>query len=147
MESVGADQNYFDLGGDSSLAVQLFARIEKTFHVKLPLATLFEAPTIEELARILQQEARAVEPSGWRPLVAIQPSGTRPALFCMHGAGGNVLIYRDLSRYLGAEQPFYGLQAQGLDGSCAPLTTIEEMAAARNSRPVLAPAIHKMAAP
>ncbi|HME13428.1 MAG TPA: thioesterase domain-containing protein [Candidatus Acidoferrum sp.] len=129
MESVGADQNYFDLGGDSSLAVQLFARIEKTFHVKLPLATLFEAPTIEELARILQQEARAVEPSGWRPLVAIQPSGTRPALFCMHGAGGNVLIYRDLSRYLGAEQPFYGLQAQGLDGSCAPLTTIEEMAA------------------
>src|SRR5271154_1423503 len=82
LESVGVDQNYFDLGGDSSLAVQLFARIDKTFHVKLPLATLFEAPTIEEMARILRPEAKAVaQPSstGWSPLVAIQPNGTRPA--------------------------------------------------------------------
>jgi len=127
VEAIGTDQNYFDLGGDSSLAVQLFARIEKTFQVKLPLATLFEAPTIEELARILRQEAPAS--SGWTPLVAIQPNGSRPIFFCLHGAGGNVLIYRDLARYLGPDQPFYGLQAQGLDGSCAPLTTIEEMAA------------------
>jgi thioesterase domain-containing protein/acyl carrier protein len=130
VESVGVDQNYFDLGGDSSLAVQLFARIDKTFHVKLPLATLFEAPTIEDLSRILEQEAVAPEPSsgGWNPLVAIQPNGNRPTLFCMHGAGGNVLIYRDLSRYLGPDQPFYGLQARGLDGHESPLATIEEMA-------------------
>jgi thioesterase domain-containing protein/acyl carrier protein len=127
VEPVGIDQNYFDLGGDSSLAVQMFARIENTFHVKLPLATLFEAPTIEELARILQQENTAS--FGWSPLVEIQADGPRPRFFCMHGAGGNVLIYRDLARYLGPEQPFYGLQAQGLDGSCAPLTTIEEMGA------------------
>ena len=51
VESIALDQNYFDLGGDSVLAVQLFARIEKAFNVKLPLATLFEAPTVEELAR------------------------------------------------------------------------------------------------
>jgi phthiocerol/phenolphthiocerol synthesis type-I polyketide synthase E len=131
LESVGVDQNYFDLGGDSSLAVQLFARIDKTFQVKLPLATLFEAPTIEELARILRPEAKAAELSlsGWSPLVAIQPNGTRPVFFCIHGAGGNVLIYRDLARHLGADQPFYGVQAQGLDGSSEPLATIEEMAA------------------
>lgn len=125
VETVGPDQNYFDLGGDSSLAVQLFARIEKVFHVKLPLATLFEAPTIEELTRILQREAVA---PGWTPLVPIQASGARPIFFCIHGAGGNVLIYRDLARRLGADQPFYGLQSQGLDGSCAPLTRIEDMA-------------------
>src|SRR5271156_4031930 len=74
VDSVGVDQNYFDLGGDSSLAVQLFARIAETFNVKLPLATLFEAPTIEEMARILRPEAKAVaQPSstGWSPLVAI----------------------------------------------------------------------------
>src|SRR5271157_2379043 len=130
VESVGAEQNYFDLGGDSSLAVQLFARIEKIFHVKLPLATLFEAPTIEEMARILrQQETAAAEPEGWSPLVTIQAGGTRPAFFCIHGAGGNVLIYRDLAKHLGPEQPFYGLQAQGLDGKSAPLKTIEDMAA------------------
>jgi phthiocerol/phenolphthiocerol synthesis type-I polyketide synthase E len=129
LESVGVDQNYFDLGGDSSLAVQLFSRIEKTFHVRLPLATLFEAPTIEELARILQQEAVNSEPAGWSPLVAIQATEKRPVFFCIHGAGGNVLIYRDLARSLGPQQSFYGLQAQGLDGSCEPLRTIEEMAA------------------
>ncbi len=126
VESVGLDQNYFDLGGDSALAVHLFAQIEKSFGVKLPLATLFEAPTIEELARIVQSE---VPSTGWNPLVAIQPTGSRPAFFCIHGAGGNVLIYRELSQNLGSDQPFYGLQSQGLDGSCPPLTRIEDMAA------------------
>lgn len=125
IESIGLDQNYFDLGGDSVLAVHLFAQIEKVFNVKLPLATLFEAPTILELARILRSE---VSTSDWSPLVAIQSSGSRPPFFCIHGAGGNVLIYRELSQNLGADQPFFGLQSQGLDGSCPPLTKIEDMA-------------------
>jgi phthiocerol/phenolphthiocerol synthesis type-I polyketide synthase E len=126
VESVGVDQNYFDLGGDSVLAVHLFAEIEKVFKVKLPLATLFEAPTIQELAEILRSDAPS---NGWSPLVAIQNSGSRPPFFCIHGAGGNVLIYRELSENLGSDQPFYGLQSQGLDGSYPPLTRIEDMAA------------------
>lgn len=126
LDSVNIDQNYFDLGGDSALAVQLFARIEKAFHVKLPLATLFEAPTVKELAAVVHE---GVVESGWSSLVAIQSAGTRPVFFCVHGAGGNVLIYRELSQSLGSEQPFYGLQAQGLDGSRPPLTKIEDMAA------------------
>jgi phthiocerol/phenolphthiocerol synthesis type-I polyketide synthase E len=126
VDSISPDQNYFDLGGDSSLAVQMFAQIEKTFQIKLPLATLYEAPTIEELAKIIRGEAAA---SGWSPLVAIQVAGSRPPFFCMHGAGGTVLMYRDLSRRLGDDQPFYGLQSRGLDGSCPPLTNVEEMAA------------------
>jgi phthiocerol/phenolphthiocerol synthesis type-I polyketide synthase E len=125
VESIGHDQNYFDLGGDSSLAVQMFAEIEKTFGVKLPLATLYDAPTIEELAHIVRGEASA---SGWSPLVAIQPMGARPPIFCMHPHGGNVLVYRDLSRHLGPDQPFYGLQCQGLDGDLRPLKTIQAMA-------------------
>jgi len=126
VESIGPDDNYFDLGGDSSLAVHMFARVEKLFNVKLPLATLYEAPTIGELACILRCEAPA---AGWSPLVAIQPAGSRPPFFCFHGAGGNVLSYRQLSMHLGPDQPFYGLQCQGLDGSCPPLTRIEDMAA------------------
>jgi thioesterase domain-containing protein/acyl carrier protein len=126
VDSIAPDQNYFDLGGDSSVAVHLFAQIEREFKVKLPLATLFEAPTIEELSRVLRRQAPS---SGWSPLVAIQPEGSRPPLFCMHGAGGNILVYRDLARRLGSNQPFYGLQAPGLDGSRPPLTSIEDMAA------------------
>src|SRR5579863_1246168 len=127
IDSITPDKNYFDLGGDSSVAVQLFAQIDKVFGVKLPLATLFDAPTIEELARVLRQDEA---PAGWSPLVPIQTSGSRPPFFCIHGAGGNVLIYRELAERLGPEQPFYGLQAVGLDASRPPLTSIEEMATA-----------------
>ncbi|HXY07799.1 MAG TPA: thioesterase domain-containing protein [Terriglobales bacterium] len=126
VESVGLDQNYFDLGGDSILAVQLFAQIEQVFKVKLPVATLFDAPTIKELAQVLRRESPS---SGWSPLVTIQAGGSRPPFFCIHGAGGNVLIYRELALHLGSDQPFYGLQSPGLDGSCAPLKKVEDMAA------------------
>jgi phthiocerol/phenolphthiocerol synthesis type-I polyketide synthase E len=125
LESVGLDDNFFDLGGESSIAVQMFAQVESVFNVKLPLATLYEASTISELAAILRTESPS---SRWSPLVAIQSSGSRPAFFCMHGAGGNVLNYRELSQHLGNDQPFYGLQCPGLDGNCPPLTRIEEMA-------------------
>src|SRR5260370_20912631 len=95
VSSIGLDDNYFDLGGDSPLAVQLFTRIDKAFKVKLPLATLLEAPTIADLARILrrQQPPR----SDWSPLVTIQPAGSRPPFFCGHRAGGHALVYRGLA--------------------------------------------------
>lgn len=118
--------NFFDLGGHSLLAVQIFAQIEKVFNVRLPLATLYEAPSIEDIAAILNGEAI---PARWSSLVAIQPSGSRPPFFCFHGDGGNVLIYRKLAQYLGSDQPVYGLQSQGLDGRSPLLRIVEEMAA------------------
>jgi non-ribosomal peptide synthetase component F/thioesterase domain-containing protein len=122
---IGLNQNYFELGGTSILAVRLFAQITKEFQRKLPLSILFEAQTIAQLAKVLQTDDSS---SDWSPLVAIQPNGSRPPFFCIHGGGGNVLIYRELSRHLGSDQPFFGLQAQGLDGERPCLTTIEEMA-------------------
>lgn len=125
IDSISPDQNYFDLGGDSSLAVQMFARIDETFEVKLPLATLYEAPTVDELARVLRSEVSSFR---WSPLVEIQPKGARPPFFCVHPHGGNVLVYRELSKQLGSDQPFFGLQARGLDGSQTPIEKIEDMA-------------------
>ncbi len=125
VEPITPDQNYFELGGDSILAVQLFAQIERECHLKLPVATLFEAPTIAGLARLIRRDAPA---PAWSPLVPIQTAGSRPPFFCIHGAGGNVLIYRKLSERLGADQPFFGLQSQGLDGKLPILRTVEEMA-------------------
>ncbi len=66
----------------------------------------------------------------FRSLVAVQQGDGRRPFFCVHGAGGNVLNFRDLSRMLRAEQPFYGLQARGIDGILRPRETIEAMAAA-----------------
>jgi amino acid adenylation domain-containing protein len=123
---IGVKDNFFDLGGHSLLAVRLFAQIEKSFGKNLPLATLFQAPNIEELANILRQKGWSVP---WQTLVAIQPGGSKPPLFCIHPIGGNVLCYRDLAHYLGQEQPVYGLQAIGLDGKQAPYKQVEDMAA------------------
>ena len=55
IESVGMDENYFDLGGDSSLTIQLFVQIEKKFGVQLPIVTLFESPTVCELANAIRR--------------------------------------------------------------------------------------------
>jgi amino acid adenylation domain-containing protein len=125
-QSFGVTDNFFDLGGHSLLAVRLFALIEQKFEKKLPLATLFEAPTIEYLARLLRRKNWS--PS-WSSLVPIQPHGSKPGFFCVHAHGGNVLNFNDLARHLGSDQPFYGLQAQGLDGSGPRHTSVEEMAA------------------
>jgi amino acid adenylation domain-containing protein len=126
VETIEVRDNFFDLGGHSLQAVQLFVRIEKMLGVKLPLATLYQAPTIELLAQVISEGS---SPSGWSPLVPIQPQGSRSPFFCFHAAGGNILNYRKLSQYMGSKQPFYGLQSQGLDGCSPLLTTIEEMAA------------------
>jgi thioesterase domain-containing protein/acyl carrier protein len=126
VKPIGIKDNFFELGGHSLLAVRLFAQIEKVFGKKLPLATLFQAPDVENFAKLLRQEGRL--PS-WSSLVPIQPSGSRPPFFCVHAHGGNVLNFKDLARHLGPDQPFYGLQAQGLDGSRPRHNSVEEMAA------------------
>jgi phthiocerol/phenolphthiocerol synthesis type-I polyketide synthase E len=91
----------------------------------------FSEQKLALLASLLEEEGvpQAQRLPSWSSLTPIRTGGSRPALFCMHGAGGTVLMYRDLARHLGDDQPFYGLQSQGLDGSCPPLTDIEEMAA------------------
>ncbi|MGH8546936.1 MAG: thioesterase domain-containing protein, partial [Gammaproteobacteria bacterium] len=93
---------------------------------RLPLSTLFEAPTIERLAAILDDNKSLPTTSC---LVPIQPRGSQPAFFCIHNPGGQVINYKQLAHHLGADQPFYGIQAQGLDGKQPIHTTVEEMAA------------------
>jgi natural product biosynthesis luciferase-like monooxygenase protein/amino acid adenylation domain-containing protein len=108
---VGVRESFFELGGHSLLAVRLMARIKKQFGLDLPISSLFRGETIEEFAKILGEQS-----SAWRssPVVPIQPSGTRRPFFCVHAMGGNVNNYYLLARYLGSDQPFYGLQAPPL---------------------------------
>jgi acyl carrier protein len=117
--------DFFDLGGHSLKAAQLFYLLEQLYGRHLPLATLFQAPTIAELASVLSRE-QWVPP--WQSLVAIQPSGTAIPFFMVPGVGGDVLVYARLARLLGQDQPFYGLQPPGLDGKETPFISVPEMA-------------------
>jgi amino acid adenylation domain-containing protein len=125
-QAIGIQDNFFDLGGHSLLAVRLFTLIEKQFGRNLPLATLLQAPTIELMAEVIRlgQETKA-----WSPLVAIKPQGSKPPLFCVHGGGFNVLIYRSLALNLPSDQPVYGLQGKGLDGNIPMQLQFESIAA------------------
>ena len=123
---VGVQDNFFEIGGHSLLAVRLMAHVQDKFGKNLPLSILFQGATIEGLASILRQQE---ETQQWSPLVKIQTKGSKPPFFCVHPIGGNVLCYASLAHYLGNEQPFYGLQARGLIGKQKPRMTIEDMAA------------------
>jgi amino acid adenylation domain-containing protein len=124
IERVGRDDNFFELGGDSLSAVRIFLEIERTIGETLPLATLFEAPTVGKLADALGQ--------GWAPnwptLVPIQSRGSRTPFFGVHGGDGHVLFFTLLTRILGSDQPFYGLQSQGLDGRQTRHKSVPEIA-------------------
>jgi thioesterase domain-containing protein/acyl carrier protein len=123
---IGVQDNFFDLGGHSLVAVRLMSQIQQQFKKNLTLATLFQGQTIEQLATILRQQTDSLP---WSPLVTIQSGSSQRPLFCVHPAGGNVLCYYDLALHLGLEQPLYGLQARGLDGQQEPYTRVEDMAA------------------
>jgi amino acid adenylation domain-containing protein len=117
--------NFFQIGGHSLLAFRLMARIEESFGEKLALATLFERPTIEQLASLLRRQQKPIQHSS---LIAIRCNGSRLPFFCVHPAGGNILCYLELARHMDAEQPFYAFQAQGLDEERAPYSDVETMA-------------------
>lgn len=126
IERVGIHDNFFELGGHSLLALRLFAKIEKVFGRTFSLATLFEAPTVKDLAHVIDRKQSLAAGSC---LVPIQPQGSKPPLFLLHARGTSVLVYRDLANYLGTERPVYGIQPQGLNGEAEILTTVQEMAA------------------
>jgi thioesterase domain-containing protein/acyl carrier protein len=125
-EKIGVNDNFFELGGHSLLAVQLMAKINNHFGQLLPLGVIFAAPNISALAQLISNR----EASSSDILVPIQTQGNALPIFGVPGVGGNVLSLQPLIRALGTDQPFYGLQAVGLDGNTLPFNRVEETARA-----------------
>ncbi|MEO6850867.1 MAG: alpha/beta fold hydrolase, partial [Mucilaginibacter sp.] len=125
LEKIGVEDNFFDIGGHSLLAVQIITRIEQRTGKKFPLAILFEYPTIRSLSAFMQEDTTA---STWRSLVPIRPGGGKVPLYVVHGMGLSVLNFNSISLHVADEQPIFGLQPKGLDGAETPLDSIFDMA-------------------
>jgi acyl-coenzyme A synthetase/AMP-(fatty) acid ligase/thioesterase domain-containing protein/acyl carrier protein len=119
---IDRDADFFDLGGDSLLTLELMLRLEEALGVELPVTMIYDYPTVAWLSQAIESEA-APE---FSPLVAIKSAGEGAPLFIVHGVGGNVMELFGFGRRL--DCPVYGLQAKGLDGRAEPNRGIADMA-------------------
>ncbi|MEK8015684.1 MAG: non-ribosomal peptide synthetase, partial [Candidatus Parabeggiatoa sp.] len=132
----GIHDDFFELGGDSLIAVQLIAKLREKLQMAFSAHSLLNAPTIATLAELIEQTTPMPERSNTTAqqtlpssLVEIKTGNRlKSPLFLVHPVGGHVYFYRDLAHHLGSERPVYGIQAQGGDGEMEPLTQVEEMA-------------------
>lgn len=119
---IGVNQDFFDLGGNSLLAASLLTQMEHTFGRKLYLPALLRAPTIKQLARVLQNSV-SIKRNG---ITAIQPFGSRAAFFCL-GAGP---LFFPLADRLGSDRPFLSVNLEEADRKeLGEDYTLEELAA------------------
>ena len=114
VEPISLKDNFFALGGHSLLAMRIVATIEKQLGRRISVPTVFENPTIAELAEVLGQFEQKTEGSA---IIKLQPHGNRPPLVLVHGAGGGMFWgYANLARHLGEDQPVLAFKSRGLEG-------------------------------
>ncbi|GHB61491.1 non-ribosomal peptide synthetase [Persicitalea jodogahamensis] len=126
LETINDTDDFFELGGHSLIAVQVMTRIEQETGKRLPLSTLFEYPTVQKLASLLQNNKKATT---WKSLVPIKPTGTKMPIYFVHGHGLNLMNFNSVANSMDPDQPVYGFQGRGLDGQDELLESIDDMAA------------------
>lgn len=127
LDRVGIDDNVFELGLTSLLAVQFVAHVRTACNVQLAVRSLFENATIAKLAGTID---RGEITSSYSALVPLQAGDGSEPLFCIHPANGDAVSFMRLAKALGPDQTVYGLEAQGLGPGEPMATSVEEMAQA-----------------
>jgi len=120
---VGLDDNFFEIGGHSLLAMRLIGRVQQLTSFDLPLRVLFESPTIHALSQVIQEQKQLT----YCPLLPLRKTGSRPPLFCIHPGGGSGTVYKKLTDALALDQPVWALQARGIEADESYHESIDEM--------------------
>ena len=122
---IGMLETFISLQASDEHLQAISKAIAETFQRQINVSALKKAENIDAIADILREDVKEVS---FSCLVPMRETGSKLPFFCVHGAGGNIMIFQDLCKNLGENQPLYGLQAQGLDGEATPLTSVEAMA-------------------
>ncbi|MFJ8150221.1 type I polyketide synthase [Streptomyces sp. NPDC096048] len=127
---IGVHDNFFDLGGDSMRAVLLAGRLRRAGVLDVPAATLLAAPTVAGVIAAADEAGRPTAAAdAMAPLLPLRPEGSAPPLFAVHPGAGVSWRYTGLLPHLGGDQPVYGIQAAGLDGTRPPAPDAPAMVA------------------
>ncbi|MFE9635254.1 amino acid adenylation domain-containing protein [Streptomyces sp. NPDC006463] len=122
---VGIDDNFFHLGGHSLLIIRLASRIRDVFGAELTIRTMFEAPTVAQLAGRLGTDTLD---DALDVVLPLRSRGSLPPVFCVHPGLGIGWVYSGLVPALEEDRPVYALQARGLTGGAGLPATLGEMA-------------------
>ncbi len=123
--------DFFTVGGDSLLATQLIANLNKRFQISLNTHSLLQAPTLSQLAALIATPLTPLEQKTALPELVVKIQSGNPSwkpFILMHPVGGHVYFYRELARHLDPQLPIYGIRARGVEGEAAPLKSMTEMA-------------------
>ena len=120
---IGAEDNFFHLGGNPSLAAQLFSEIALASGRVLPAEMIYQAPTISALSCLLDHP----DQPRLAPAVLLKAGTDAPPVFIAHGMGGAVVEFFGLLNSLQSPHAIYGMQAKGNDGGEEPFDRIEDL--------------------
>lgn len=125
LKDISDEDDFFDLGGNSLLAMRVYSQLQKFNGNNIPLSSLFQTPTPRGISNVITQSESA---DYSRLLIPLSKENLRPPMIFIHPIGGNILCYSSLARAIDSHYSVFALQAVGLSGDVEPLCTIESMA-------------------
>lgn len=123
-QTLGRDDNFFDLGGNSLSAMKLITLINTKFLIQLSLKNLFDSPTITSLSLIIESDNKALS----SPIITLKAHGPKTPLFLVHPVGGGIFWYKNLGPYFDCYRPLYAIQDPGLEKQELLFKNLKEMA-------------------
>ncbi len=132
--TIGIDDNFFDQGGDSLIAVRLISQIRKEFKMEISIRSIFDTPTIKQLSELLTDKSaidsiinKNTTSSGPSFIIPLQKIGDKRPLFLIHPIGGTVFCYLPLRNYIN-DRPIYGIEDPGINASSPHFNALGELA-------------------